>query len=120
MRLLERLFEDERVALVLLGDDRRPPSFASNARDADLAQALRTVLEEIEPVRPVAESIPKAAHAPAFLRLPDVLAVIPVKKTAWWAGVKSGIYPAGVKIGGRVTAWRAEDIAALVERLRPG
>jgi predicted DNA-binding transcriptional regulator AlpA len=49
-----------------------------------------------------------------FLRLPQVLALIPVSKTTWWAGIKAGRYPAGVKISSRVTAWRAEDVAALL------
>lgn len=45
-----------------------------------------------------------------FLRLPEVLRYIPVSKTTWWNGVKSGRFPKPVKIGTRITAWRAEDI----------
>ena len=52
-----------------------------------------------------------------FLRLPQVLALIPVSKSAWWAGCKDGRYPKPVKLATRTTAWRAEDIAALVQRL---
>lgn len=52
-----------------------------------------------------------------FLRLPQVLALIPVSKSAWWAGCKSGKYPAPVKLGPRTTAWKAEEIAALIQRL---
>lgn len=51
-----------------------------------------------------------------FLRLPQVLTLIPISKSAWWAGVKEGRFPAGVKLGARTTAWRAEDIAALMAR----
>jgi hypothetical protein len=40
--------------------------------------------------------------------------IIPVCKSTWWAGVKSGIYPAPVKLGPRTTAWRVEDIRALI------
>lgn len=50
-----------------------------------------------------------------FLRLPEVLKVFPVSKSTWWAGVKSGRFPQGVKLGPRVTAWRTEDIRALIE-----
>lgn len=50
-----------------------------------------------------------------FVRLPEILAVFPVGKTTWWEGVKSGRYPQGVKLSARVTAWRAEDIRALIE-----
>jgi predicted DNA-binding transcriptional regulator AlpA len=50
-----------------------------------------------------------------FIRLPDVLRVFPVSKSTWWAGVKTGRFPAGVKLGPRMTAWRVEDIRALIQ-----
>ena len=49
-----------------------------------------------------------------FLRLPQVLAIIPISKSVWWEGCKTGRFPKPVKLGPRTTAWRAEDIAALV------
>lgn len=59
-----------------------------------------------------------------FLRLPNIIgnpnatppipALIPVKKSCWWAGVKSGRFPKPVKLGPRVTAWKVEDIRALI------
>lgn len=52
-----------------------------------------------------------------FLRLPQILQLIPVCKSTWWAGVKSGQYPASVKLGPNITAWRAEDIRSLLEDL---
>ena len=56
-----------------------------------------------------------------FVRLPDVLRHIPVSRSAWWAGIQEGRFPAPVKLGPRTTAWRAEDILALIDRLgRPG
>lgn len=56
----------------------------------------------------------------ALLRLPQVLALIPVSRSAWWAGCKNGRYPKPVKLGPRTTAWRASDIAALLEKLTSG
>lgn len=53
--------------------------------------------------------------ATGFLRLPQVLALIPISKSTWWEGCKSGRFPKPIKLGPRTTAWRAEDIAALVE-----
>ena len=44
---------------------------------------------------------------------PPVPAIIPVSKSAWWAGCKSGRYPKPVKLGPRTTAWRVEDIRNL-------
>ena len=52
--------------------------------------------------------------ATGFLRLYQVLLLIPVGKSSWWRGVKEGRYPKPVKLGPRTTAWKAEDIAALV------
>ena len=55
--------------------------------------------------------------ATGFLRLPQVLSVVPISKSSWWEGCRTGRYPKPVKLGPRTTVWRAEDIAALVERL---
>lgn len=60
--------------------------------------------------------------ASGFLRLPQIIgdtkrgipAVIPVCKSAWWSGCKSGKYPKPVKLGPRTTAWRVEDIRSLI------
>jgi predicted DNA-binding transcriptional regulator AlpA len=51
-----------------------------------------------------------------FVRLPEVLRLIPVSKSTWWAGVKSGRYPASVKLGQHITAWRVGDIRSLIEQ----
>jgi predicted DNA-binding transcriptional regulator AlpA len=49
-------------------------------------------------------------------RRPATPALIPVSRSTWWAGCRSGRYPAPVKLG-RATLWRVEDIRALIERL---
>ena len=57
-----------------------------------------------------------------FLRLKQILGPIgpiPVSKSTWWDGVKSGRYPAPVKLGRRITAWRVEDIRKLIENGAP-
>ncbi len=45
---------------------------------------------------------------------PPIPPLIPVGKSTWWAGVKSGRYPPSVKLGPRTTAWRVEAIRALI------
>lgn len=50
-----------------------------------------------------------------FVRLPTILQVIPVSKSTWWAGVKSGRYPKSVKLGKRITAWRVEDVRSFID-----
>lgn len=57
--------------------------------------------------------------AHGLLRLPAIIAPhgpIPVSKSTWWAGVKDGRFPKPVKLGARITAWRAEDICELIGR----
>ena len=54
-----------------------------------------------------------------FVRLRAILGPqgpIPISKSTWWAGVRSGRYPSPIKLGPRLTAWRVEDIRALIEQ----
>ena len=43
-------------------------------------------------------------------------ALIPVGRSTWWAGVKSGKFPPGYKLG-RCTVWRVEDIRELIREI---
>lgn len=51
-----------------------------------------------------------------LIRLPQVLQLIPVSRATWYNGIKSGHYPAPVKLGPRVSAWRLKEIRALIEK----
>lgn len=61
-----------------------------------------------------------------FVRLPQIVgdpkadppipALIPISRSAWWAGVKAGRFPPSVKLGPRTTAWRVADIRALIDQ----
>jgi len=61
-----------------------------------------------------------------FVRLPNIIgdsknnppipAIIPVSRSTWWAGVKSGRFPQPIKLGPRITAWRVEDIRELIRQ----
>jgi prophage regulatory protein len=46
---------------------------------------------------------------------PPIPPIIPVSKSTWWAGVKIGRFPQPVKLGPRITAWRAADIREMIE-----
>ena len=53
-----------------------------------------------------------------FLRLSAIIAPngpIPESKSTWWAGIKDGRFPKPVKLSTRITAWRVEDIRALID-----
>lgn len=83
-----------------------------------------------QPVHAAAEPEASALHPlpeTGYLRLrqivgrparngqPAIPAIIPVSRSTWWAGVKSGRYPQPVRtLGPNITAWRVEDIRALI------
>lgn len=46
---------------------------------------------------------------------PPIPPIIPIGKTAWWAGIKEGKYPPPLKLGPRTTVWRVSDIKQLIE-----
>lgn len=65
--------------------------------------------------------IGRAGNPTASPPIPPVPGIIPVSKSTWWAGVKSGRYPKPVRtLGRRITVWRVEDIRALIEQSGKG
>jgi len=50
--------------------------------------------------------------------MPQILPLIPISRSARWAGIREGKFPQGIKLGGKATVWRAEDIRHLIERSR--
>jgi predicted DNA-binding transcriptional regulator AlpA len=62
---------------------------------------------------------PQLLPAEGFVRLESILAPmgpIPVGKSTWWAGVKSGRFPKPKKLGGRITVWLVDEIRELIEK----
>ena len=66
---------------------------------------------------------PETTHAAVvlpvdgFVRLPTILAVIPISRSAWWAGIKAGRFPRPIRLGPRTSAWRVSDIRELIKRV---
>lgn len=50
----------------------------------------------------------------SLLRMRQVLALIPISRSSWLAGVKSGRFPRPVKIGPATNAWKSTDIENLI------
>ena len=48
---------------------------------------------------------------------PAVQGLIPVSATVWWQGIRTGRYPAPVKLGTHAVGWRVEDIRTLLSHL---
>lgn len=63
------------------------------------------------------EKIMTELPSTGFLRISQIIKLIPVAKSTWWAGVKTGRFPKPVKLSPRVTVWRVEDIKKLIENL---
>lgn len=55
-----------------------------------------------------------------LLRLPAVLTLVPVSRSAWYEGIKAGRYPPPIKLGPKTSAWREADIAQLITDLAAG
>lgn len=53
-----------------------------------------------------------------LLRIKQVLRFVPVSRSNWWAGVRTGRFPKPMKLSERVTVWRASDIRDLVEGIQ--
>lgn len=49
-----------------------------------------------------------------YVRLPAILRVFPVSRSTWWQGVRDKRYPQPIKLGPRITAWKAEAIHAFL------
>lgn len=52
-----------------------------------------------------------------FLRLPQVLEILPISKSTWWKGIQEGRFPKPVKLTERTSAWLLDDIEALCDKL---
>lgn len=50
------------------------------------------------------------------LRLNEVLKLIPVSRSTFYAGIKAGIYPKPIKLGARISVWKTSEILPLLER----
>lgn len=68
-------------------------------------QALDARIKEVQ----MNNSFPKVG----YVRLPQILSVFPISKSAWWAGIRAGKFPKQIKLGEKTSVWKAEQIWAL-------
>ena len=69
-----------------------------------------TLVHHENRIRAAAVMLPETG----FVRLATILQVFPVGRSTWWRGVKEHRYPQPVKLGANTTAWKVEDIRALL------
>lgn len=60
------------------------------------------------------EAFNQTASGVSLYRLKQVLARIPVSRSAWFAGVQAGRYPRSYSLGPRTTVWRSDDIDRVI------
>lgn len=77
----------------------------------------RSTADMIERRRHAAERAGLVLAAGGLLRLPEVLALVPVSASTWYAGCKGGRYPAPVRLSARCVAWPAAHIRDLLARI---
>lgn len=53
-----------------------------------------------------------------FMRLKQVLKLIPVSAPIWWHGCKTGQFPKPYKLAPRITAWKTSDIHQCMEQFK--
>ena len=72
-------------------------------------------------------TIPSGSAFPAdgFVRVNQIIGdtrqgiapFFPVSRSQWFAGIRQGVYPKGIKISKRVTVWRADEIRKMVDQM---
>jgi predicted DNA-binding transcriptional regulator AlpA len=75
------------------------PTTGTHSKEQVMADQLKQMLQEKQE---------------RLLRLKQVLEIIPLSKSTWWEGCKSGRFPAPIKLTERTTVWRLSDINALL------
>lgn len=78
---------------------------------ASLARASPEHTGQIKPTPQAALQLPSEG----FVRLPQVLAVLPVSPAHFWEGIRLGIFPAGVSLSPKVTCWAVEDVRRAIQ-----
>jgi prophage regulatory protein len=53
----------------------------------------------------------------AYIRLPEILNLLPIGRSTWWQWVATGKAPKGIKLGAKTTAWKLSDIQKLLDDL---
>jgi len=99
--------------LALIGTKANAPVNDLVARQEQPLQVARAAT--INKIQQIAARRQIDLDQPGFMRLDEVLAVYPVSRASWYAGIANGIYPKSVALGPRSVGWRTSDIKALIE-----
>jgi prophage regulatory protein len=86
------------------------------AAAARLRASIRSELEASLGEALLRINAPPAGVLPAegLVRLKTLLPHVAFRKSTLWARVRAGTFPAPIKLGPRITAWRVEDVRAWI------
>lgn len=62
----------------------------------------------------------KGSDATAFLRLPQVLELIPIGRSTLWQMIKENRFPKQIKLGAKTSVWKASDVYEYIDRMSAG
>ena len=57
------------------------------------------------------------ANPDRLLRLREVLEIVPVSRTTWYDGMRIGLYPPSISLGGKRRAWVESQVLASIAAL---
>lgn len=63
------------------------------------------------------DRIPELKKEDYLLRIPDIVkpkGLLPISRSTFWKGVKSGKYPQPIKLGPKITCWKWSEINNLI------
>lgn len=64
---------------------------------------------------PTAEPQPVQLPETGFIRLTQLVKLIPFSRATVWRKVKAGDFPQPVKLSANITAWKAEDVRGWIQ-----
>ena len=96
------------------------------ANTAGVTPATRIMCPEPRPAGPwrndkparTVKPLPGTLQETGFVRLNQLLTVVGISSSTLLAWEKTGRFPASVKLGPRMTAWRAEAVRAWMESFK--
>lgn len=85
-------------------------------RNMPTAIPTQTPTWQAAPLAPGANDAPPLLPHTGFVRESRLLVFLPFSHSTLWRRVRAKTFPEPVRISGRITAWRVEDIRAWIEQ----
>jgi prophage regulatory protein len=95
------------------------PKSAQSKTDMEMPKNNSAALEAHDArEQATTQSLNSSLATSGFLRLRQVLQLVPIGRSTLYQKMKLGTFPRAVKLGPRITAWRAADINEYLQEPR--